>query len=108
MRTMRGNQAAQQEYRKSGRESQISTKTLKWLMQQRLLLCAARWRVYVPHEQQALWTRTYHRKRRMLTSAAQDQIREQIWQRRITVFGIVIGASSIVQAVYAALSFHLH
>jgi hypothetical protein len=70
---------------------------------------ARRWRVYISptFEPREVWVKTDYRKRLILKPQAQHDVREQIWHRKLTVIGIVFGVSSVVQAVYAVLSFYL-
>lgn len=81
---------------------------IEWVLFETLVARAHRWRVYVSREPKNLWVRTSYRKRLILTPQAQHDIRERIWHRKVTVIGIMFGVSSVVQAVYAVLSFHLH
>ena len=77
---------------------------IEWLLDQTLIARARRWHIYIPHEQKDLWETKYYRKRRVLTPQAQRAIREQMFQRQLAVFAIVVGLSSIVQAVFSILS----
>jgi hypothetical protein len=77
---------------------------LKLLLQQKLIFAARRWGVFVPYSP-ASWPKQAY-KGRALTPEAEHNVSEQLLQRRLTLFAIVVGLSSVVQAVYAILSYH--
>lgn len=77
------------------------------LFQDRLIRSARRWRIHVPSpSDKESWGRFAYRKQRpMLKPAAAHAIHEQRIQRWLMLFGLLFGASSIVQAVFAVLSY---
>jgi hypothetical protein len=81
---------------------------IEYHRQENLLLSAQFWRVYVPprHQKEA-WFISPYKKLSTLTPEAKYRIRDQIRERRIVAFGVVVGFSSVIQAIYAGLAFHL-
>lgn len=82
---------------------------IAWINHLRLVGRARFWRVHVPShsgEGKEKWIRQQYFKAAILTPEAQNEIREQIWERKLTFFAFLFGGSSIIQALYAVLGFH--
>lgn len=79
---------------------------LSILLQEKLLRSARHWRILVPSVwDKSSWNKSPSRKRPMLKPEVAYGIREQILQRWVIVAVILFGLSSIVQAVFAVLSY---
>jgi hypothetical protein len=78
---------------------------LKVLLHKRLVSSARRWYIYVPNN---FWEKQpkFPLRKQILTEEGEHRIREQRVERRLVVWAAVVGFSSLVQAVYAVLSFH--
>ena len=78
---------------------------LKLLLQQRLIGAAIRWRVFLPYNPES-WMTPAYKKGRVLKPEVEHAIREQIFQRKVVLAVVFFGLCSLVQAIYAVLSYH--
>ena len=78
---------------------------LRALRDQRLIARAHRWRVFVPARRTGENWETLSTKALVLTREAGHQLREQIFQRKVTILFLIFGVSSVVQTVFAVLSY---